>query len=242
MGSLNRDSLRAKYENIRAVLPDIVVILTGLKGCFHRQDAHVDESRAICRKQWEWSAAEVEDAPLLRNGLCKYYFEVVLDDHAQRDDGPVEYRDSATDSDTGMAILEAEVVDELEAGGEPPRLTTTSHTVIYASGLNYYHAPTENGPLRGCGGDYQRVPYDSIVGHLSRVVVISTSTRSPNREQPSPPRPTTESVCMAGFVRLHPRARGRLSTFIRPDARPAGRGSARVRLRGRSTTPSRTAA
>lgn len=163
------DTLRAKYKNIRAALPDIVVVSTGSKGCFHRQDGHVDEPRAMCRNTGEWSAAEVEDARLLCNGPCKYCFEAVLDDHARRDDSPVEYRDPAIDADTGMAILEGEVVEvveELEVDGEPPRLTTTPHTVIYASRSNYYHAPTEDGPLCGCGGDFRRAPYDSIVGHF----------------------------------------------------------------------------
>lgn len=163
------DSLRAKYRNIRAALPDIVVVAPGSKGCFHRQDGHIDEPHAMCRNTGEWVAAEVEDARLVYNGPCKFCFEAVLDDHTRREDSPVAYRNPAIDADTDMAILEGEivnVVDDLEIANQTPYLTSIPNTVLHASESDYHHAPTEGGPLCGCGGDYRRVAYDSITTDL----------------------------------------------------------------------------
>lgn len=162
------NDLRKKYTNIGAALPEIVVTSESSNGKYHRQDGHSDEPHAMCRDSGDWAAVESTQARVLCNGPCLFCFEAVLDEHAQRDDSPVEYRYPDVDDPKPRDWLSEEVVDlveELELDRDDPCLTARPETVLNASGSKMYHAPTQDGPHCGTSGEFQEHPLDAVVGH-----------------------------------------------------------------------------
>lgn len=161
------DALHAKYSNIDAALPDILIVGESSKGKYHRQDAHADEPHAMCRNTGDWVVVKKAHARVLCNGPCTYCFEAVFDEFAQRDDSQVEYRDSEVDIDAVEATLREQLADHRDDLGvdDPPRLTARPTTVLNAGGSNVYHAPTEHGPYCGTPGDFSEMPYNAVAGH-----------------------------------------------------------------------------
>jgi len=134
------DDLRDEFEDVGAVLPDVVVaVATG--SVYHRPDP-CDPEAAACNSHAEWSRYRRERLEERGFDPCGGCFRSALECLAAAETSPVALRDGQTATADGGEVVELSARDRR-------RLDTLTDEFLFGGTGMAFHAPADDGALCG---------------------------------------------------------------------------------------------